>query len=178
RHAVHFAVRPEDDTPLGSTKPRRVLKERCQYQLKIERRAAYELEHFRCGCLLVERLGKVSVACLELIEQSHVLYRYDALVGEGFQERNVAVGEPAWLLSCDSNHADRRVIAHHRHVNKASEATRPTHLTLVFSGGRGGLDVAPNPRHSLVHPPRPPRDPFRKNLTERLRNYRGVRACP
>ena len=43
--------------------------------------------------LLLERLGEVAVAGLELLEQPHVLDGDDGLVGEGLEQRDLRVGE-------------------------------------------------------------------------------------
>src|SRR5262249_59327815 len=69
RHTVHVAVGPEDDTPLSCTKPRRILKKRREYCLKIERRAADDLEDLRGSRLLIERFGEIAIARLKLLEQ-------------------------------------------------------------------------------------------------------------
>src|SRR6266540_2821453 len=49
------------------------------------------------GRLLLQRLGQVAVARLELLEQAHVLDGDDGLVGEGLEEGNLRLGKGAHL---------------------------------------------------------------------------------
>ena len=55
--------------------------------------SAYDLEHLGVGRLLLERLGEIAVALLELLEQPDVLDGDDRLVGEGLKECDLLVRE-------------------------------------------------------------------------------------
>ncbi|HMH54535.1 MAG TPA: hypothetical protein VK548_30145 [Candidatus Acidoferrum sp.] len=88
-----LAVEPEDMATACATESRRVLDERFEHRLKIERRAADDLEDFAGGGLLLERFAEIVVACLKLGEKSHVLDRDHRLVGKGLEERDLLVGE-------------------------------------------------------------------------------------
>ncbi len=151
--------------------------DRVEHGLHIRLRLADDPQDVAGGGLRVQRRRQLAIARLELREQPHVLDGDDGLISERFEQRDVAVRESTCLLSSDSNHADRHVIAHHRHVNKASEATRPTHLTLLFSSGRVGLNVAHNRRRSLVHRSRRRRNALDRKWMERPHNGVGGGAC-
>jgi hypothetical protein len=59
--------------------------------VQIERRAADNLEHFRGGCLLLQRFCEISGALAQFIEQSRVLDGDHRLCGEALQEFNLFV---------------------------------------------------------------------------------------
>ena len=52
-------------------------------------RAADDPQDLAGGRLLLQRLGEVVVARLQLLEQPHVLDRDDRLVGEGLEQRDL-----------------------------------------------------------------------------------------
>src|SRR5262249_46610591 len=127
RHAVHFAVRPEDDTPLGTTKPRRVLKECCQYRLKVEGRSADDLEDLCGGSLLIECFSEVAVSGLQLLEQPHVLDRDDGLIPEGLQQRDLVVGERPGLGARHRDDAEGSPLPQHWYPETAANTERAGH---------------------------------------------------
>src|SRR4029077_7434319 len=70
-----------------------VREHRCKYRLEIAGRAADNLEDFRGGCLLLQRLGERARALLLRLEQPSVLDRDYCLVGEGLSQLDLLVGE-------------------------------------------------------------------------------------
>src|SRR5207247_6672621 len=74
--------------------------------------------------LLLERLCEVTVTCLQLLEEAHVLDGDDRLVGEGLEEIDLRLGERAGLDPADSNRSDRVAIPQHRDGEKAPQAAR------------------------------------------------------
>src|SRR5262249_12985478 len=172
-----FAIKPVRVSPCTITEAYCTVDDCVENWLHISRGLADHAQDLARRRLLLQQLAQVAVPRLQLLEQPHVLDRDDRLVGEGLQERKVAVGEPAWLQSRDSNHTDRYVIAHHRHVNETPEASRPTYVTLVLSDGRVCLDVAHRRRRSLAHRSRRHRHAVEKNGMEVPHNCIGGGAC-
>ncbi len=93
RQPLQLAIEPVDDAGFGTAEPGRVLDERLEDGLEIERRATDDLQDFAGGGLLLQRVGQVPVPGLELLEQAHVLDGDDRLVGEGLQQLDLLVRE-------------------------------------------------------------------------------------
>ena len=70
--------------------PRRIFCDCVQHRLEIGWRAGNHPENFTRRRLLLQRF-------LEFIEQSHVLYGNDGLIGEGFKELDLRGGKGAYL---------------------------------------------------------------------------------
>ena len=60
----------------------------------------------RCR-LMLQGFAQLGVALLEFFEEAHVLDSDYRLVGEGFEQRNLLVGEGTDFRSADMNCADR-----------------------------------------------------------------------
>src|SRR5262249_61172643 len=88
-----LTVTPEDEALRSPAEARRVLDERLEDRLEIERRPADRFEDLSGGGLLRQGLGQVAVAGLQLLEQTHVLDGDDSLIGEGLEQRDLLVGE-------------------------------------------------------------------------------------
>jgi hypothetical protein len=52
---------------------------------------------------LLQCLGKVAVAGLQLLEEAHVLDRDDRLIGEGLEQGNLPLGEELGLRAPQSD---------------------------------------------------------------------------
>ena len=76
------------------------------------------------GRLLLQRLGQLAIARLQLREQPHVLDGDDGLVGEGLEQRDLLVGERAGSSVRDDDRADRRALAQQRRRETGSGARR------------------------------------------------------
>ena len=124
-----LAIEAEDERALGLAQADRVLRERLEYRLQVERGPPDHLEQLAGRRLLLERDAQVAVACLQLPEQAHVLDGDDGLIGEGFQKLDLAWRERARRRSRDVDHADGGALSHHGNRDHAAEAARP--------GGRG-----------------------------------------
>ena len=74
--------------------------------LEVECRAADDLQHLGGRGLLLQRLGHLAIAGLQLLEQPHVLDGDDGLVGEGLEQLDLPVGERTDLAPRDDDRAD------------------------------------------------------------------------
>ncbi len=74
--------------------------------------------------MLLERLGEIAIARIELVEKAHILDRDHGLVGEGLQQCNLRCGKRAGLGSSDCNPADDITLAQQRHGEHAAESAR------------------------------------------------------
>ena len=66
---------------------------RIEHGLKVEGRAADDVEHVAGRGLLLEHLGELVGARLHLLEQPHVLDRDHRLVGEGLDQLDLLLAE-------------------------------------------------------------------------------------
>ena len=83
-------VEPEDERPFRLTQADRVLGQRVEDRLEIERGPPDHLEQLAGRRLLLERDPQLAVPRLELLEQAHVLDGDHGLVAEGLQELDMA----------------------------------------------------------------------------------------
>src|SRR5262249_61746415 len=88
-----LAVESCDAPSAGLTQPHRVLDQRLQDRLEVEGRAADDLEYLAGGRLLLQGLGQLAVAGLQLLEEAHVLDGDRGLGRERLQERNLLIRE-------------------------------------------------------------------------------------
>ena len=91
RRPKDLAVEFPDDSLVGTAQSRRVLDECLQHGLKVERRTADHLQDLARRGLLVEGLGEVAVARLQLLEEPDVLDGDHRLVGERLEERDLTL---------------------------------------------------------------------------------------
>ena len=70
-----------------------------EHRLKIESRAADDLQHLGGRGLLVQCLGQLVCALLLRIEEAHVLDGDHRLIGEGPQQPDLAVGKRSDMLT-------------------------------------------------------------------------------
>ncbi|MFZ1152920.1 MAG: hypothetical protein WAR76_24835 [Xanthobacteraceae bacterium] len=99
--------------------PRGRLDERIEHRLKIEGRAANDLEHVGSGGLLLERLP-------QFVEQPRVLDGDDGLSGEVCNQRDLLVGERPDLDPPNRDDADDPIFSQHRHSEDG-----PMHLLVA-----------------------------------------------
>ena len=69
--------------------------DRIQYWLNVRRRAGDNTRNFAGRSLLLQRLGEIAVAFLQLFEQPHVFDRDHSLIGESLDQLNLALSK--WL---------------------------------------------------------------------------------
>ena len=74
--------------------------------LKIEGRAADDLEHVGGRGLLLQRFAQIVGALAQFVEQAGILDGDDGLGGEILHQLDLLVGERADLLAIDRNGAD------------------------------------------------------------------------
>ncbi len=95
RHAIDVPFLAVDEPLVRAAEPHRALDEARQHRLEVEGRAADDLEDLAGRRLLLERLGEVVVARLELREEADVLDGDDGLVGEGLEQLDLAARRSA-----------------------------------------------------------------------------------
>src|SRR5262245_3589523 len=78
--------------------------------LNVCRRAGNHAQDFTCGSLLLQRL-------LELGKQSHVFNSDHRLVGEGFEEGDLLIGERSHLGTANHNSSNRNILSEQRRSN-------------------------------------------------------------
>ena len=94
RHeAKGVAVPAVDAARHGVADAYRFLQHGFKDRLKIAGRAADNLQHLRCSRLLLQRLGEFARALLLRLKQADVLDRNYSLVGEGFDQLYLLLGE-------------------------------------------------------------------------------------
>ena len=81
-----------------------------------------DLQHLRGRGLLLQRLGQLARARLHLVEQPHVLDRDHRLVGEGGDELDLLIGEWAYRLALQDDHADGCSFAQQRNTQHGMKA--------------------------------------------------------
>src|SRR5215472_13506227 len=123
------AVRSPDSSDLGATEPRGALGEGVEHGLKVEGRAANQLEHVRRRGLLVQRLAR-------LADEPRVLDCDHRLVREGRDQRDLILGERLDPLARETEHADGLALAHQRNTEQGPRfRDRECFRELVFRVG-------------------------------------------
>jgi len=107
--------------------------------------------------LLVERLGEVAVARLQLLEQAHVLNGDDGLVGEGLEERDLPLAEELNLRSAELDAADGDTPSQQRNAENRAKAEPPRVLDRVGKLAVFVLEVGDLYRARLEHRSAPDR---------------------
>ena len=107
--------------------------DRIEHRLDIRLRAADDAQDLAGGRLLVQGRGELTIARLELFEQSHVLDGDDGLVGEGRYQLDLLLGESTDFSPRQRESPDERTLPEHRDSHDSSIA-RPlldlSHLIL------------------------------------------------
>src|SRR5215813_10229758 len=94
--------------------------DRVQNRLKIARRFADDAQHLCGSGLLLKRLAQLARARLYIVEQADVLDGDYRLIGEGLQQRDLALRERSNLGTWNSDRTDRMAVTQHRHRQDAS----------------------------------------------------------
>ncbi len=95
-----------------------------EHRLDVERRADGPADLAQ-GRQLLNRLGQLARARLELLEEADVLNGDDGLVGEGLQECDLRGRETARGCSRDHDRADHLRLPKHRHAQSPAPAPNP-----------------------------------------------------
>ena len=143
--ADHVAVQLIDEREPRLAEADRVPHDRVEDRPGVGRGGAHDAQHVGGRGLLLEGVGEIVVAGVELGEEPDVLDRDHRLVREGPEELDLPVREPARLGAPDRDRADRPPFPHHRDRGQAAEVHRPAHLgELVLGVGAnvGDLDHA------------------------------------
>jgi hypothetical protein len=104
----HLAIESMDGAPLGPAESPGVLDDGLQHRLQPERRAGHCLQDVAERRLLLQRRGQVSIARLELLEESRVLDGDHGLVGKGLKQRDLLVRERIHLGTPELDRAHGR----------------------------------------------------------------------
>ena len=111
---------------------------RVEHRLQIECRAADDLEHVRRRGLLLQRFGELVTALLLGFEQSHVLDRDGGLVGEGFHQRDLLVGERPDFQVINDDDAEQFIAFEDRDAERRADRLEIRCFVGIF---RIGLDI-------------------------------------
>src|SRR5262245_37070802 len=117
-----------------------------EYGLHLRRRSGDHLEN-------LTRRREISIPCLELLEEPHVLDRDDGLIGEGLEKGNLLVGERAYFGPADVDDTDGRALPHERSSQKRLDSvptgSRPAHRELGCL--LGGAEIVDMERLAVGH---------------------------
>src|SRR5262249_14231448 len=91
-----------------------------EHRLHVRGRAADDAEHFGSPRLMLQGLTQLSVAFLQLFEQSHVHDRDHGLFGKSFKEGNLVVGEWIDCGTTNENCSNCKIFTHQWHSKLAS----------------------------------------------------------
>ena len=78
---------------IDPTNPRRALDDGVEHRLHVRGRAADDAEHLGRCRLMLQRLAQFCVALLSSLNKPHILDGDHGLVGEGFEQFDLFVGE-------------------------------------------------------------------------------------
>src|SRR5262249_50242359 len=109
-HTQQLAIEAPNGGSVGSTEPNRAFGDSFKYRLKIECRAANDLEHLRCGGLLLQGFGKIACALAKLVEQPRILNGDDGLGSEILHQLDLFVGERPHLLAKNAKNSKQLVV--------------------------------------------------------------------
>ena len=140
---------------INPTNPRRALDDGVEDRLHVRGRAADDAEHLGRCRLMLQGLAQFCVALLDFLEQPHVFDGDHRLVGEGFKQFDLPVGERTDFIA--ANHRSLRsehLLAKQGRRQVASpnshRCAEPGHLGNLFQtrqgrahgsfAGRGWLD--------------------------------------
>src|SRR5262245_36405885 len=112
-HMHELAVEPKKGAVPRPAQGYGPLQDCLEYRLNICRRSTDHPQDLTRRSLLLQRLGEVLVAGLELLEQAHVLDGDDGLLGEGLEQRNLFVGEPTDHWAGHKDRSDRATLTPH-----------------------------------------------------------------
>jgi len=146
------------------TEPGGILNDRLEHRSEICGRARDDMQDLSRCRLLFQGLGELPVARLQVREEAHVLDRDDGLVGEGLQERDLAVGEWSGNQTGGTDGAYHLPFLQHRGSERTAKAGHsgqsPVGVFRVVEEGRdmgdGLRQDRPASHASSVRPSRKP----------------------
>src|SRR5262249_17015322 len=131
---VSRSVRTKHRGHVCLTKARCGFDQRIEHGLEMERRAANDLEHVGCGALLLEGLT-------QLVKKSRVLDGDHSLVGEGFDQGELLIGERPNFGPPHRNHANEDTFATHRHTEQCPDTAGTRSFGVRGAPGRISLCI-------------------------------------
>jgi len=124
RLAQYVAVLEKDLAVDGLAQPRGAFEHGVEHGLDVRGGVGDHAQDVRSGRLLGQAVRQLLVALLQLREQAHVLDGDQRLVGEGLQERDLALAERPGFGAADRDGADGAAVAHHGHAEGRAESRR------------------------------------------------------
>src|SRR5262249_41213412 len=107
---------------VNSTNPGGALDDGVEDRLYVRGRTANNAKHLGCCGLMLQCLAQFCVTLLDLLEQPHILDGDYRLIGEGFQESDLFVGEWTDFYSANDNCSDRYAFSQQRRNEHGSIA--------------------------------------------------------
>src|SRR5262249_23700200 len=124
REVEQFAIKLEYGAEAGAAQAHRTPGDSIEHGLEVSGRAADDTQDLARRRLLLQRLGQLAVADLQLREEPDVLNGDHGLVGEGLEQRDLRVGKRSSLGAPYHNHPDGTTVTQHRHRDEAASAHR------------------------------------------------------
>ena len=119
--------------------------ERIKHRLQVRRRRRDRAQDIGGGGLLLQRLGDLAVALLEILEEAGVFDGDDRLIGKRLKQRDLLLGVGMQPVVADDQHAERLAFAQERHGDLGALAQRLERLDgvriLLLHDGRDVWNV-------------------------------------
>src|SRR5262249_28814501 len=120
RHAAHCSganravgFEPKQNPEFRFANSRSVRQHGLENGIELAGRRTDYAEHFRCRGLLLQRLAQIARALAQFVQYARVLDGDDGLRGEVLYQRNLLLGERAYLFAIDRDDADCLAILEH-----------------------------------------------------------------
>src|SRR6202022_673577 len=123
-HPQQFAIKAEDECPVGPAEPDRAFGNGLEHGPQIKRRAADYLEHLGRGGLLLEGFAEIVRAPAQLVEQAGILDGDHGLAGEISEQRDLLVREETNFLTKDGNDSNELIVLDHWNDDYGPNATK------------------------------------------------------
>src|SRR6516164_3467342 len=118
---VHrFAIPVEDISKFSFANAYGFLQHGFKHRLKIAGRATDNLQHLRCGSLLLQRFSKLTRAFLLRLKQSGVLDGDYRLVSECLDQLDLLLGERTYGCALKDQHTYWNPLAQKRHAEECA----------------------------------------------------------
>ena len=99
REVIEPTIEPQDERLVRASQPFRRFRYGVEHRRDLCRRLGNDTEHLARRRLVFEAFGQFLLPGLEVVEEAGVLDGDDGLVGEGFDEGDLAIGEAARLCA-------------------------------------------------------------------------------
>jgi len=110
----HLIFDTDHTTVRSATQLHGILCNGVVHRLDVGRRTADDAKDLRRRCLLLQRLGKISIPRLQLLEKTGILDSDDGLICKGLEQGNLFVGKRFRLTPPDADRSDWVSFPKHR----------------------------------------------------------------